>query len=120
MPRNYRVAFGSRVGIDGYFLRHFHLKLPQLLAAVRKHQSNDALADWFLRQPYVNPKSISIWNEQAPKIGSWGSPGYFTRHIVKWFLYPKSIRKPVNSIFQAIVQDENLPEKAEQGAAANP
>ena len=108
MPRSYRVAFGSRVGIDGYFLRHFRLSLVQLLVAVKKSRSDDELIKWFLGQPHVNEKSIADWNLSAPKIGSRGFSGYVTLHLVKWVLYPKSIGRPVGSIFEAIIQDENL------------
>ena len=120
MPRNYRIAFGSRAGIDGYFLRHFHISLPQLLAAVKKYQKEDELSGWFLSCNGVTDESIDLWNRLAPRIGARGTPGYWTRQIVKWFLYPKSVREPVNTIFEAIVQDENLPKHAEQDAAANP
>ncbi len=39
-------------------------------------------------------------------LGAKGHPGYLTRHLVKWVFYPKSVVTPVNSLFEAIEQDE--------------
>ena len=106
MPFLYRVAFLSRVGVDGYFLRHFSLTRERLLAGVRAAHNDTSLQSWFLSQPSVTASSILSWNRLAPTLGMRGHPGFLTRHIVKWLLYPKSIRKPVNSLFEAIEQDE--------------
>jgi Domain of unknown function (DUF5069) len=108
LPLSYRVAFGSRVGIDGYFLRHFRLTHSEFIAATRAAADNEALAKWFLARPPVTATSIAAWNELAPRLGARHSPGYMTRHLVKWVLYPKSVLQPVGSIFEAIEQDENL------------
>ena len=35
MPLSYRAAFGSSIGMDGYFFRGFKLSRTQLIAAVR-------------------------------------------------------------------------------------
>lgn len=42
----------------------------------------------------------------AAPLGTKGHPGYLTRHLVKWAFYPKSVMIPVNSLFEAIEQDE--------------
>ena len=109
MPLSYRIAFGSRVGVDGYFFRHFGLRRAQMLAAIRARSDDAAVGDWFLQRPGVNPGRIAEWNRLAPLLGAEGHPGFRTRQIVKWLLYPKSITRPVGSIFSAIVQDEGLP-----------
>jgi len=106
LPFTYRVAFGSRLGIDGAFLRHFGLTLPQFLAAVRRSGDNDALAKWFLSLPASSPDRIAGWNRRATSLGAKGQPGYLTRHLIKWIFYPKSVMSPVNSLFEAIEQDE--------------
>ena len=108
MPLSYRLAFGSSIGVDGYFLRHFRLSPEQIIVAVRAATDNDALARWFLTRPAVTPESISAWNDLAPRLGTKGHPGYVTRHIVKWIFYPESILRPVGSLFEAIIQDEAL------------
>lgn len=108
MPFAYRIALGSRVGVDGYFFRHFALRKTRVLAAIRARPDDAAVAEWFLQQPGVTPERIAEWNRLAPLLGAKGHPGYLTRQIVKWLLYPKSISHPVESIFTAIVQDENL------------
>ena len=107
LPLTYRVAFGSRLGIDGAFLRHFNLTLPQFLAAVRKSGGNAALAQWFQLRPGVTPERIAEWNRRATLLGAKGQPGYLTRHLIKWVFYPKSVIAPVNSLFEAIEQDES-------------
>lgn len=106
LPWTYRLAFGSRLGIDGAFLRHFSLTVEQFLAAVRRSAHNDALAVWFLSLPAASPERIAEWNRYATLLGVKGHPGYVTRHLVKWVFYPKSVLTPVNSLFEAIEQDE--------------
>ena len=108
MPFSYRVAFGSPIGVDGYFLRHFKISRSQVVTAVRNAAHDDELVRWFLARPAVDKKSIAAWNELAPRLGTKGHPGYLTRQIVKWILYPKSVSLPVDSIFEAIIQDEGL------------
>lgn len=113
MPFAYRIALGSRVGVDGYFFRHFGLGKKQMLAAIRARPDDAAVAKWFLQQPGVTSERIASWNEFAPRLGVKGHPGYLTRQIVKWFLYPKSISRPVGGIFALIAQDEGLPAEPE-------
>ncbi len=106
LPLTYRVAFGSRLGIDGAFLRHFGLTVPQFLVAVRRSENNAALAQWFLSLPSARSERIDEWNRRAVLLGTKGHPGYLTRHFIKWVFYPKSVLVPVNSLFEAIEQDE--------------
>ena len=108
MPLSYRLAFGSRIGVDGYFFRHFQLTRAQVIAAVRTSADDEALAHWFIELPAVTAESIAAWNEIAPKLCLKGHPGFTARQCVKWVFYPKSVSSPVSSIFEAIVQDENL------------
>lgn len=109
MPTSYRLAFGSRIGVDGYFLRHFQLSHAQVVAAIRRAENDDALATWFLARPGVTVASIAAWNALAPQLGARGRPGYVTYQLVKWFFYPKSIFRAERGIFDAIARDENLP-----------
>lgn len=108
MTLSYRVAFGSRIGVDGYFFRHFGLTRAQVIAAVRAASSDAAVAQWFLRRPGVTAQSVAAWNELAPRLGAKGNPGYLTRLTVKWILYPALLFRPVGSIFEMIAQDETL------------
>ena len=110
LPWIYRVAFGNRIGVDGRFLRHFRVWMPQLIAAVRTHTENGKLAAWFLERRSVSPESIASWNSLAPSLGAPGKPGCFTFRVVKWFLYRKSCFRSVGSIFEAIAIDEGLTE----------
>jgi len=105
-PFLYRLSLGSPIGIDGYFLRHFGLSFGQFRKATLENHHDENLAQWFLNQPGVTPATISHWNEYAPKIGTPGYPASFLRHLIKWFVYPKSVKQPVNSLFDMIEQDE--------------
>ncbi len=109
LPVSYRIAFGSRIGVDGYFLRHFHLSMAQVVATVRSASNDEAVANWFLQRPFVSPHAIALWNSCALKLGARGQPGFLTLCIVKGFLYPKSRFRRVGSIFEAIEVDEGLP-----------
>lgn len=106
LPFVYRLAFGSRFGIDGAFLRHFGLTVEQFLAAVRRSADDAVLAQWFLALPGATPPRIAEWNRRATSLGAKGYPGYRTRHLIKWIFYPKSVVAPVKSLFEAIDQDE--------------
>jgi len=108
MPWSYRIAYGSKIGVDGHFLRHFRLTIPQLTVALRRARTGNEAVAWFLAQPTVNADSIAQWNKMAGHLGRRGQPGHRTFQIVRWLLYPKSILSPVDSIFDAIAQDENL------------
>ena len=102
----YRLALGSSLGVDGCFLRQFQLSHRQFVQAVKHSSSDEALAQWFRSLPSVTDASIKSWNRYAPLLGSNGCPGYLTRHLIKWVFYPKSVAHPVQSLFEAIEQDE--------------
>jgi len=106
---SYRLAFGSSIGVDGFFLRHFGLSRRRFLAGVAAAADDAALRAWFQAQPTVSPGSVEAWNRLAPKLGTNGHPAYFTRHLVKWVFYLRSVSQPVGSLFEAIEQDERRP-----------
>ncbi len=106
LPLAYRLAFGSPLGIDGYFLKHFGLVRRDFIRAVRSAPDDAALATWFLACPAVTSHAIEAWNEFAPKLGARGQPGHFIFQIVKPFLYAKT--KGTGSIFEAIARDEMI------------
>ena len=95
--------------MDGYFFRHFGLNKNDVLAAIRTRVDDAAVAEWFLAQPGAAPDRIAAWNDLVPLLGVKGHPAYLTRLIVTPFLYPKARHQPVDSLFAAIAQDENLP-----------
>ncbi|GJL65688.1 MAG: hypothetical protein NPIRA05_06590 [Nitrospirales bacterium] len=107
LPFFYRIAFCRPMGLDGHFLRHFHLQKKDFLQAVQGSGStDDGVCQWFLVQPKVTSARIAEWNRYAPRLGEPGYPGYWTFHLLKWMLYPKAVVRPVNSLFDAIIQDE--------------
>ncbi len=106
LPWSYRMALGSGLGIDGAFLRHFHLTRRDFLSAVAQAPDDAALAAWFAALPGASPERIAQWNRRAPTLGAKGQPGHRTFHLIKWVLYPKAVSTPVGSLFEAINQDE--------------
>jgi len=100
LPFLYRVALGSRLGVDGYFLRHFQLSRQDFVRGIAKSEDDEALARWFLARPGVTSQRIADWNRRAPHFGAPGQPGFLTRHLVKWVLYPRSIWHPVGSLLK--------------------
>jgi uncharacterized protein DUF5069 len=107
-PLLYRLSLGSPIGVDGYFLRHFRLSFREFRNVVIETENDENLAQWFLNQPGVNSSIIASWNAYGPKLGTPGYPFSLLRHLIKWFVYPKSIRHPVDSLFEMIDQDEEL------------
>ena len=105
-PFLYRLSLGSPIGIDGFFLRHFKISFRQFRTAALQARNDENMAQWFLGQPGVNPQTIARWNEYGPKLGTPGYPGSLLRHIVKWVVYPKAVKHPVNNLFEMIEQDE--------------
>ena len=110
MPLSYRVAFGSRLGVDGYFFRHFGLNRRTMINAVRSTADDDALGKWFLARPAVSAQSIAAWNKLAPQLGAPGFPGHATLRVVSLFFYRKSLGTKARTLFEMLVADENLPE----------
>lgn len=106
LPLPYRVAFGSSLGVDGAFLRHFCVTSCSFSNAVARAQDDHALAAWFCSLPSASPDRLAAWNERASNFGAKGYPGCIIRHLAKWVLSPKSVRRPVVNLFEAIDQDE--------------
>jgi Domain of unknown function (DUF5069) len=106
LPFLYRTAFGSVVGVDGHFLRHFQIARTDFVRSVRTAADDEAVATWFLGQPHVNRDTIEAWNGLAPTLGAVGHPGRGVFLAVRWFLYPKDFRNPSKCMFAAIEQDE--------------
>jgi hypothetical protein len=105
-PLLYRLSLGSPIGIAGFFLRHFRISFRQFREAILQTRNDENLAQWFLSQPGVNAATIAKWNEYGPKLGTPGYPGSLLRHFIKWLVYPKAVKHPVNSLFEMIEQDE--------------
>ncbi len=102
----YRLFFGSPLGMDGAFLRHFQLAATEFRLAVRNAPDDAHVGDWFLAQPGVNPPRIANWNEFAPRFGARGHHAYFTLLPMKWIFYPKARGQPLRSLFDLIELDE--------------
>ena len=107
-PILYRLSLGSRIGIDGYFLRHFELSFREFRNAVIETLDDKNLEQWFLNQPGGNASRIANWNEYGPQLGTPGFPGATLRPIIQWVVYPKLYKQPIHSLFEMIEQDEAL------------
>lgn len=105
---DYQRAFGSPLGIDGVFFAHFALKQEEILEAIRREQSDEAIGAWFVARPQSDAEKVRAWNELAPNIGKPGFPGHRTfqwglRHIYAGCTDPR-----VTSGFTAIAWDEGF------------
>ena len=109
LPFTYRAAFGSSLGVDGHFLKHFGIVRGDFIRAVRDSKDDAAVATWFLARPKVNESKIAAWNEYAPNLGAKGQPGYLAFRLVKWPFYPSLRGQSVSSIFEGIEMDETAP-----------
>lgn len=54
----------------------------------------------------VTDISTQRCNRLAPRLDKRGYPGHLTGHLIKEMLYPTSISQPVQSLFEAIEQNE--------------
>src|SRR3569833_3390723 len=75
LPWSYRVAFGSRLGVDGFFMRHFNLSMARFVAIVQGSKDVEEAVAWFLAQERVNQDSIREWNILASNLGRKGKQG---------------------------------------------
>jgi hypothetical protein len=107
LPFTYRLAFGSPIGVDGYFLRHFRISRGGFIRAVRAAGNDEDVGKWFLAQPNVNSDQIARWNRDAPQLGAKGQAGRAVFLAVRWLLYPRDFRSPSKNMFAAIEQDES-------------
>ena len=109
LPFFYRLALGSVLGVDGYFFRFFRLSKHAVSQAVLESNGDDwRVEHWFCSQAGVNSERIQSWNEYAVQLGSKGAPAWWTFRLVKRLLYPKAVNNPVSTIFEAIIQDEEI------------
>jgi Domain of unknown function (DUF5069) len=108
LPADFQRAFCSPRGIDGVFFAHFKLTKEEILPAVQREGSDEAIARWFSRRPDSGEERIRGWNLLAPKIGMPGQPSH---RIFAWglkTLYVGCTDPRVNSGFTAIAWDEGF------------
>ncbi len=90
------------------FLVHFRLSKEEAIEAIRRHDSDSAVAAWFVARPEAGPASITAWNALAPHIGR---PGYPAHRTFQWGLknlYGGCADPRVDSGFTAIAWDEGF------------
>lgn len=112
LPRDYQRAFCSSMGMDGVFFSHFKLAKEEILSAVQREGSDEAIALWFSRRPDSSVERIREWNLLAPKVGMPGQPGHRAfawglKHIYVGCTDPRVI-----SGFTAIAWDEGFLDEA--------
>jgi acyl-coenzyme A thioesterase PaaI-like protein len=129
LEAGYQRAFCSPAGADGVFLSHFKLGKGEILEAIQREGSDEAIARWFLRRPDSSEGRIAAWNELAPNIGKPGYPLNRTFALGLKSLYAGCSDPRVDSGFTAIAWDEGfldeiLPREpvrhAESGPTARP
>lgn len=117
MAPDFQRAFCSPLGIDGVFFAHFALKKEEILDAIQREQTDEAIAGWFVARPGSSEEKIRAWNELAPHIGEPGFPG---QRIFQWGLkniYVGCTDPRVTSGFAAIAWDEGFLDEVSQSTA---
>jgi hypothetical protein len=105
---DFQRAFCSPLGIDGVFFSHFKLTKEEVIAAVEREGSDEAVAEWFLRRPDSSEERVAAWNALAPNIGK---PGFPAHRTFAWGLkniYIGCTDPRVDSGFTAIAWDEGF------------
>jgi len=110
LPPDYLMLLGHPRGIDGRFLKHFGLDKDTALEVVSIQPDDNGVELWFRAQPGVTECSIENWNGLAPNLGRCGWPG--ERELafaIRRFSGGATIKSPVETLFDLIRIDENLP-----------
>ncbi len=110
LSRDYSMLLGHHRGVDGSFLRHFDLDKETTLEAIAVQAGDNGVEQWFLAQTGVTDASIQSWNDLAPNLGRRGWTGERELAIaIKRFYGSAAIDSPVESLFDLIRIDEDLP-----------
>lgn len=108
LAADYQRAFCSPLGIDGIFFTHFALQKEDVLEAIQREASDEAVAAWFSARPESNPEKVRAWNELAPHIGEPGFPGQRVFHWGMKHIYVGCADPRVTTGFTAIAWDEGF------------
>ena len=106
LAEDYQRAFCSPLGIDGVFLTHFDLTKEEIIDAIRRERTDEAIAAWFVARPECNAEKIQEWNDLAPHIGEPGFPGERTFRWGMRHIYAGCTDPRVTNGFAAIAWDE--------------
>lgn len=110
LPQDYSMLLGHPRGMDGSFLRHFGLEKETTLETIVLQADDHGVEQWFLVQTGVTDASIQSWNDLAPNLGRRGWPGERELAIaIKRFYAGTVMKSPVETLFDLIRMDENLP-----------
>ena len=105
---DFERPFCSPMATDGVFFAHFKLTKDEILAAIEREGSDEAIARWFLQRPDSGEERIRAWNELAPNIGKPGFPAHRTFLWGLKNLYVGCSDPRVDSAFTAIAWDEGF------------
>ena len=92
----------------GNYKVNFKLTQEEVIAAVEREGSDEAVAEWFLRRPDSSEERVAAWNALAPNIGK---PGFPAHRTFAWGLkniYIGCTDPRVDSGFTAIAWDEGF------------
>ena len=106
LAEDYQRAFCSPLGIDGVFLTHFDLTNEEIIDAIRRERTDEAIAAWFVARLECSAAKIHEWNGLAPHIGEPGFPGERTFRWGMRHIYAACTDPRVTNGFAAIAWDE--------------
>ena len=105
LHQDYQRSFCHPKGIDGFFLTHFNLTREEIIEAVKKQGSDDALTDWFLGDENRAGK-IEAWNDFGTNLGKPGTEG---EQMLRWALenvYTHCKDPRIDTAFKVLAEDE--------------
>jgi hypothetical protein len=106
LPTEYVARLCDHDSVDEHFLRFFEISKDDLMAAVHRFESDDAIAHWFRALPAMDEARVARWNDFAENLGRPGFPmaSRFAEVLPKMYrhLDPTS----VHSIFDLLEADE--------------
>jgi hypothetical protein len=106
LPIEYAARFCDRDSVDEHFLRFFELAKDDLIAAVNRFESDDAIARWFRALPDFAEERVARWNEFAENLGRPGFPMAARLLEVLPTMYAHLDPNSVHSIFELVEADE--------------
>jgi hypothetical protein len=91
---------------DAHFLRFFGISKEEMIDAVYRLDSDDAIARWFRAQPGMDGARIAQWNDFAEDLGKPGFPMAKRFLEVRPTTYAHLDPASVHSIFDLLEADE--------------
>jgi Domain of unknown function (DUF5069) len=106
LPAEYVARFCDHDSVDEHFLRYFEISKDEMVEAVTRLGSDEAIAHWFRARPGLSTARIERWNEFAEDLGKPGFPMAARLVEVRPKMYAHLGAASIHSIFDLLEADE--------------